>query len=507
MAPTPPPITSTATRARAWLSQFGHFLGEIADVLARWSWWRLLGLSLLILIAGAMLDDFFIPHPKSNKVSQTIRVENGSDKNTDKDRKVTVKIGGAEVTITKDGKTEKVSTKTSEEKAESQTSNSTRPVIEDKDKAIIPAKEAQKQSDNSDGTQSTATEITQKAKDAARDAKEEARAVKQEVEREARDLAREAAREAARTVEDISGSSESETAELEANLEKIIHEVLTQVKTGKTPVIQVETNNNSYAERSEPFKALAAFLILSSWILKLIGGSRLREQAATARATIATESAEAQSLQRQIAEAKLLRMQAQVEPHFLFNTLAALERLIEINPTRALAMSQALSQWLRALLPQMKEGQSTLGHEANLVQSYLQLMQMRMGERLAFFIDIPETLRGERLPSMLLQPLVENSIKHGLESKKQGGEVRIKARRQGDWLELTVEDTGVGFASNPSTGNGLTNLRERLELIYNGRAMVSITPRGAMSFSNDATEALTGTVITIKLPANQADKS
>ncbi len=487
MAPTPPPITTTTTRARAALSQFGQFLGEIADVLARWSWWRLLGLSLLILIAGAMLDDFFIPNPKSNKVSQTIRVENSREKSADRDRKVTLKIGGTEVIISKDGKNEKVSPKAAVEKAKSETPTPKVNTTETSDKLVGPAKE-----------------VVREVTDATSEIKESAREAKQETDKEARDLAREAAREAARTVEDISGSSEAETAELEANLEKIIHEVLTQVKTGKTPVIQVETNNNNASERFEPFKALAAFLILSSWILKLIGGSRLREQAATARATIATESAEAQSLQRQIAEAKLLRMQAQVEPHFLFNTLAALERLIEVNPTRALAMSQALSQWLRALLPQMKEGQSTLGHEANLVQSYLQLMQMRMGERLAFFIDIPETLRGERLPSMLLQPLVENSIKHGLESKKQGGEVRIKARKHGDWLELVVEDTGVGFASNPNTGNGLTNLRERLELIYNGRAMVSITPRGAMNFSVDATEALTGTVITIKLPANQA---
>jgi Histidine kinase len=487
MAPTPPPTTTTATRARAGFSQFGQFLGEIADVLAHWSWWRLLGLSLLILIAGAMLDDFFVPHPKSSKVSQTIRIENNTNKNSEKDRKVTVKIGGTEVTVSKDGKTEKVSPKSVEDKNKSETTATKDSANETNDKTVDPSKD-----------------VVREAKDATRETKDSTREAKQEIEKEARELAREAAKEAARTVEDISGSTEAETAELEANLEKIIHEVLTQVKTGKTPVIQVETNNNNATERSEPFKALAAFLIMSSWILKLIGGSRLREQAATARATIATESAEAQSLQRQIAEAKLLRMQAQVEPHFLFNTLAALERLIEVNPTRALAMSQALSQWLRALLPQMKEGQSTLGHEANLVQSYLQLMQMRMGERLAFFIDIPETLRAERLPSMLLQPLVENSIKHGLESKKQGGEVRIKARKQGDWLELVVEDTGVGFASNPNTGNGLTNLRERLELIYNGRAMVSITPRGAMNFSTDATEALTGTVITIKLPANQA---
>ncbi len=463
MIPTPP-VVSSSTRLRAWLSQFGSFLGEIADVLARWSWWRLLGLSLLMFIAGAMLDDFLIPHPKSNKVSQTIRVENSETESGRKDRKVTVKVGGTEITVNKNGKTEKNSGK---EPAE--TSNSTEPKIK--------ATEA-KSTDASEASQA------------------------QQRAEETRQLAREAAKEAARTAEDIAGNNEEETAELEANLEKIIHEVLSQVKTGNSPVIQVETHNNANNDRPEPFKSLAAFLILSSWILKLIGGSRLREQAATARATMATESAEAQSLQRQIAEAKLLRMQAQVEPHFLFNTLAALERLIETNPTRALAMSQALSQWLRALLPQMKEGQSTLGHEANLVQSYLQLMQMRMGERLAFFIDVPETLRGERLPSMLLQPLVENSIKHGLESKKQGGEVRIKARKQGQWLELIVEDTGVGFASNPNTGNGLTNLRERLELLYNGRAMVSITPRGASNFSTDATEALTGTTITIKLPAN-----
>lgn len=322
---------------------------------------------------------------------------------------------------------------------------------------------------------------------------------------EAEAAAKEAATQAANALGNLAGSSDREKAELKEKIEKAVSQVLGSSDNKKSPIISVETEHDRQAGKAEPFKALAAFSVMTLFILKFLGGSRLRERAATVRADVARQSADDQSLQRQIAEAKLLRMQAQVEPHFLFNTLAALERLIEVDPTRALAMSQALSQWLRALLPQMKEGQSTVGQEISLVQSYLQLMQMRMGERLAYFIDMPENLRSEQLPSMFLQPLVENSIKHGLEPKKQGGEIRIKARRVGDELVLSVEDTGVGFSSNPNNGNGLTNLRERLELLYGGRAMLSITPRGSVDFSLDSSasvDTISGTVITIKIPVS-----
>jgi signal transduction histidine kinase len=449
-------ITRAPNRFRQFFSDTFHFLGDVADVLARWSWWRVFLISIIGVIVGTILDDAIFPdRPPKQKVSQTIKVDRPVK--PDGSREVKIKVGGAEVTVSKP-----------------------KPATDSAPKAEASPKPA---------------ELKLEAK------------VETKVETDA-DQAKAAAKEAARqlteTIADAAGKTEEEESELEAKLSKAIEEILAQVSSSEPPVIKVESEVQDFRSAPSPFKTLAWLLIALTVTLKIIGGSRLREQAATVRAQVATQSAEAQNLQRQIIEAKLLRMQAQVEPHFLFNTLAALERLIEVNPTRALAMSQALSQWLRALLPQMKEGQSTLGHEVNLVQSYLQLMQMRMGERLAYFVDLPENLRGEPLPSMLLQPLVENSIKHGLEPKKQGGEVRIKARKNNAWLELSVEDTGVGFAANPNTGNGLTNLRERLELLYGGRAMVSITPRGALGYTSEATEALTGTLITIKLPLENA---
>jgi two-component sensor histidine kinase len=492
-----------------WLT---HFLSRISDALVDWSWWRVIGLAILMMIAGGMLDEAFIPDPKEPvKARQVIKVDRSSTDKAKRDITITVdksanrdpvkiKIGPGSIKLTPspdgDGT---LSAQLSKAKQ----------ALETAKKELAAAAEEFDSTVAQAGT-SKAAEAKVKLAEAKRAELEAAvESANDLVERlsEAEAAAKEAASQAANALGNLAGSNDREKAELKEKIEKAVSQVLGSSDNKKSPIISVETEHDRQAGKAEPFKALAAFLVISLFILKFVGGSRLRERAATVRADVARQSADDQNLQRQIAEAKLLRMQAQVEPHFLFNTLAALERLIEVNPTRALAMSQALSQWLRALLPQMKEGQSTVGQEINLVQSYLQLMQMRMGERLAYFIDMPESLRGEQLPSMFLQPLVENSIKHGLEPKKLGGEIRIKARRVGDELVLSVEDTGVGFSSNPNNGNGLTNLRERLELLYGGRAMLSITPRGSVDFSLDSNvsmESISGTVITIKIPVSAA---
>lgn len=446
--PSNPPVVTPFTHIKHFFAEVLDSLGRLADVMAVWSWWRVLGLSLLIFIASAVIDSFLFSSEASTKV---ITVDSGEpsaargkkpaadDLNLPED----IQSGKVSIRIDKDG---------------------------------VKIDRTDKDSSLSQSTDQAKTSEVPKSPD-----------IPKTPESPKSDRAREAAESSAR----IGSDTDHEIA-------RAVADVLREADSGKRGKVKIKIDAGFGSDKPGPFKAIAFMMCLTMWISKIIGGSRMREKAATVRANVATASLQSQSLERQIAEAKLLRMQAQVEPHFLFNTLAALERLIETNPTRALAMSQALSQWLRALLPQMKEGQSTLGQEVTLVQNYLQLMQMRMGERLAYFIDVPENLRAEALPSMLLQPLVENSIKHGLEPKRVGGEVRIKARRLNEFIELTVEDTGIGFSSNPGSGNGLTNLRERLELIYSGRAMVSVIPRGTLS--NSADEGLSGTVITIKIP-------
>lgn len=496
---------------------FGRFLDRIASVLARWSWWRLVGLSILMMISGGILDEALITNDRNTTVSQTIRIEpankeqvgtlpgkTGSSKSKGQDE-VKLKVGGAEIIIKNppnlqssvDELKKKVEDLMAKREEAAKKVKETGRLLERREQELAKGK-----------TESLIKELDQVRDDheralqevqAAEQALEIERLRQQESIEQKKERAEEVAREVARTVGESARRSESETRELERSLRKLFESQFGDLKSDETPIIQVETDRKDAPDRS-PFGKFSVLLVIAMIALKVVGNSRLRERAASARADSATATAEEQNLQRQVAEAKLLRMQAQVEPHFLFNTLASLERLIEVNPTRALAMSQALSQWLRALLPQMREGQSTLGHEVNLVQSYLQLMQMRMGERLAFFVDVPENLRQSQIPSMLLQPLVENSIKHGLEPKKQGGEIRIKAREQGEYLTLFVEDTGVGFSQNPGSGNGLTNLRERLDLLFGGDAVLSITPRQQNFSDSVQSDTLAGTLITIRLP-------
>ena len=221
----------------------------------------------------------------------------------------------------------------------------------------------------------------------------------------------------------------------------------------------------------------------------LMGGKRRAEL----QAQSAQQDAERESLKRQVAEAKMQMMQAQIEPHFLFNTLASVEHLIETDPPRASAMQRSLIQYLRAVIPQVREnsGNTNLGREVAIVKEYLTLLKMRMEERLEFSLSIPEGLNSAAFPTMMLQTLVENSIKHGLEPKAEGGTIRISAEVAHNKLRVAVVDDGLGFAAVPSTGTGLglQNIRERLALLYQGNYQFIITP-------NDPT----GVSITIEIP-------
>ena len=192
----------------------------------------------------------------------------------------------------------------------------------------------------------------------------------------------------------------------------------------------------------------------------------------------------AAEMERQRIEAQLKTLQAQIEPHFLFNTLANLDALIQTDPARARAMLGHLNAYLRATLAATRRETSTLAEEFALLRGYLEVQRIRMGERLRFSLDLPEPLAQADLPPMLLQPLVENAIKHGIEPKVEGGEVKVSAREDKGRLLLEVADNGRGVRGTSSdgrgsasgiedgntagTGVGLANVRERLAAAFSG---------------------------------------
>ena len=220
---------------------------------------------------------------------------------------------------------------------------------------------------------------------------------------------------------------------------------------------------------------LAFLFIMISAAIKIAHARTIK---AEARAAEAHHVAEEESLQRQIVEAKMAAMQAQVEPHFLFNTLASIDHLIETDPARASQMQKNLIALLRASMPAMRDKVSTLGRELEVVRPYLEILKVRMQERLQAQVSVSEGLFTADFPPMMLQSLVENAIKHGLEPKAEGGALGVSAEVAHGKLVVTVADTGVGFAqaATAGTGTGLTNIRERLKLIYGDAAELKIAP-------------------------------
>ena len=186
--------------------------------------------------------------------------------------------------------------------------------------------------------------------------------------------------------------------------------------------------------------------------------------------------AEREATDNALTVARLNLLQAQVEPHFLYNTLANAQVLARTDPPRADQMLGHLIQYLRHSLPREHDTLSSLGEELERTRAYLEILRIRMGARLALQVEVPDALKGVAVPSMMLQTLVENAIKHGLEPKPGGGTVWIMARRLDDQVNITVADDGCGFgnADSAGTGIGLKNLRERLRLTYGDAASFSI---------------------------------
>jgi sensor histidine kinase YesM len=214
-----------------------------------------------------------------------------------------------------------------------------------------------------------------------------------------------------------------------------------------------------------------------------------REREARVQAALEREQLRTERIEREAALANLRALQAQIEPHFLFNTLANVTSLVDRDPATAKRMLESFIRFLRDSLAASRMETTTLGAEAELIAAYLDVLQIRMGSRLRYSIDVPADLAGVEIAPMLLQPVVENAIRHGLEPKVDGGDVAFTARRDGDDVAIEIRDTGAGFASTTRGGVGLTNLRDRLRGLYG--------ERGALGIGEDARG---GAAVTIRIP-------
>ncbi len=234
---------------------------------------------------------------------------------------------------------------------------------------------------------------------------------------------------------------------------------------------------------SEPRWLLA--IAISSFVISVVIAIIYfwREKSALAEAALERESRRTADIEREALAANLRALQAQVEPHFLFNTLANVTSLIDTEPARAKHMLETFIRFLRASLAATRRSSTTLADEFALIGDFLEVLKVRMGDRLQVAIDLPADLGTVEVPAMLLQPVVENAIRHGLEPKVEGGRIELRARRGDGRLFLEVSDTGVGFAEATAGGLGLSNIRERLRLAHGEEARLAIrenTPQGTI---------------------------
>ncbi|MFC3148561.1 sensor histidine kinase [Piscinibacterium candidicorallinum] len=203
------------------------------------------------------------------------------------------------------------------------------------------------------------------------------------------------------------------------------------------------------------------------------------------QALLAKEKIRSLSTEKRQIASQLRLLQAQIEPHFLFNTLANVVTLTEVNPARAKTMLETFIAYLRQSLNISRQEQTTLAQEESLLRNYLDILKIRMGQRLSYQINIAPELAQTPFAPMLLQPIVENAVKHGLEPKVEGGEVRVSVEKSAPGrIRAVVQDNGLGFDPGRSKarttgredagGVGLENLRERLALLYDGDARLSI---------------------------------
>ena len=222
-----------------------------------------------------------------------------------------------------------------------------------------------------------------------------------------------------------------------------------------------------------------AGIFFAPWIAL---GAMLRQREAFARTQALAFDLERSELQRQALNARLRLLQAQVEPHFLFNTLANVQALVDSGSPQASAVLRSLIAYLRAAVPRLGDPATTLGQEIDLVRAYLEVMQMRMPDRLTFDLRVDAAAHGLQCPPMTLLTLVENAVRHGIDPSEEGGRIDVQVRLVSGRCHLRVSDTGVGLkATGSGLGTGLSTLRERLRLAFGGDAelrLQEVAPNG-----------------------------
>ena len=262
-------------------------------------------------------------------------------------------------------------------------------------------------------------------------------------------------------------------------------------------VYLVDTRGNVVAFAQNPnriagFVWIAGTALVIGMVLAL--GALVRERDARTRSLELQFQLERAQLEKQAVDARLALLTAQIEPHFLFNTLANIQALVESGSPRAPEVLKSLIAYLRAALPRLHEGgQPSLGNELALVRAYLELMHLRMPDRLQFSVDVPAGLQARRFPAMALLTLVENAVRHGIDPAENGGTIDVGATRDADGLvRVWVADTGVGMAESAQPGTGLTNLRARLLGFFGASATLELSEqapsglRAQLSFRPDA---------------------
>jgi len=195
-----------------------------------------------------------------------------------------------------------------------------------------------------------------------------------------------------------------------------------------------------------------------------------REKLMAAQALVQDERIKRLTVEKKMAESDLKRLQAQIEPHFLFNTLSTILSLLETDANGGRAMLKDLTHYLRTTLSKTRRDYADLGQEIDMITAYIHIFRRRMGGRLSYSVHIPETVKMIPFPSMLLQPLVENAIQHGLEPKTDGGRIMITASQTGRHLRIEIADTGLGIRNANQTGLGLASVKERLQSLYGNDA-------------------------------------
>jgi signal transduction histidine kinase len=230
-----------------------------------------------------------------------------------------------------------------------------------------------------------------------------------------------------------------------------------------------------YLSREAALAPLLPFALLTA--LFMVGVFVMGERRIAGETLVLRQSEQIASAAQLVAEARLRSLQAQIEPHFLYNTLANVVGMIDTEPAEARRMLERFIDYLRASLAASRADSATLGAELDLAAAYLDVLAVRMGPRLRYRFEVEDGCRDLVIAPMLLQPVIENAVAHGLEPKVDGGEIVVRARRQGGQLCIEVSDTGAGLSGGPPKeggGVGLSNLRARLRSLYDGAAQVQL---------------------------------